>query len=160
MSNASTLTLLITAIVVGAFVPFQAAANAALGKLIGYPLWATLVSLVFSVLLVLVLMIVFRVPAPSLAAALKGPWWIWVGGAAGVLYLTAALLLTPKLGVASFMVAVVAGQLLTSLLIDHFGLMGLPQKPVNMPRVIGLGMIIIGMIVTQMGSALPAISRQ
>lgn len=149
-NSASLSSLLLIAVLVGAMVPFQAGANAALGRLIGYPLWATLVSLAVSLVIVLGLIVVLRAPVPALAVALKGPWWMWVGGAAGVAYLTAALLLAPKLGVAGFMVAAVAGQMLASLVIDHFGLMGLPVKPVSTTRVIGLVLIVAGMFFTQM----------
>lgn len=151
MPNPASLgSLLFIALIVGALVPFQAGANAALAKLIGYPLWATLVSLLVSLMLVLALIVVMKAPAPALTTALKGPWWMWVGGAAGVAYLTAALLLTPKLGVAGFLVAVVAGQMLASLVIDHFGLMGLPEKPISTARVVGLILIVIGMVVSQL----------
>lgn len=151
MPNSASLgSLLFIALIVGALVPFQAGANAALAKLIGYPLWATLVSLLVSLILVVALIVVMKAPAPALATALTGPWWMWVGGAAGVAYLTAALLLTPKLGVAGFLVAVVAGQMLASLVIDHFGLMGLPEKPISMARVVGLVLIVFGMVVSQL----------
>lgn len=151
-NSASLSSLLLIALLVGAMVPFQAGANAALARLIGYPLWATLVSLAVSLAIVLGLILAMRAPLPALAVALKGPWWMWVGGAAGVAYLTAALLLAPKVGVASFMVAAVAGQMIASLIIDHFGLMGLPVKPVNTARIIGLALIVAGMIITQMES--------
>lgn len=155
-NSASLSAMLLIALVVGALVPFQAGANAALARLMGYPLWATLVSLLVSLLLVLSLVVTMKLPAPALTAALKGPWWMWVGGAAGVAYITAALLLTPKLGAAGFMVAVVAGQMLASIVIDHFGLMGLPEKPVSATRVLGLVLIVAGMVITQMENFRPA----
>jgi len=99
-----TFSFLVAALLAGAAVPFQAGANAMLGRLLGHPLWATLVSLGVSVALIVPVMMVFRLPVPAAGVALKGPWWIWIGGAAGVAYITAALLLAPKLGAASFIV--------------------------------------------------------
>ncbi|MCY1237960.1 putative inner membrane exporter, YdcZ [compost metagenome] len=90
---------------------------------------------------------------------MKGPWWIWIGGAAGVIYMTAALLLAPKLGAASFIVAVIAGQMAVSLLIDHFGLMGFPAKPVNAARLTGLLFIVGGMVITQIANVVPALAN-
>ena len=84
MPNLSSLLLLAVAIFAGAVVPLQAGANANLGRLLGHPLWATVVSLGVSLALILPMLIAFRAPLPSLAVAFKGPWWIWVGGLAGV----------------------------------------------------------------------------
>lgn len=70
-----------------------------------------------------------------------------------MLYITAALILTPRLGAAGFIVCVIAGQVLSSLLIDQWGLMGLPEKPVNSLRLAGVGMIVLGMLLVQWGTA-------
>jgi len=149
--------LLAAALVAGAAIPFQAGANAMLGRLLGHPLWATMVSLAVSVALAVPVMLAFKVPVPSFAtAAATGPWWIWIGGAAGVVYVTAALLLAPKMGAASFIVAVIGGQMMASLVIDHFGLMGFVQRPASLARVAGLVLIVIGLVVTQWASAAKA----
>ncbi|MDR7220195.1 DMT family transporter [Aminobacter aminovorans] len=149
--------LLAAALVAGAAIPFQAGANAMLGRLLGHPLWATMVSLAVSVALAVPVMLAFKVPVPSFAiAAATGPWWIWIGGAAGVVYVTAALLLAPKMGAASFVVAVIGGQMVASLVIDHFGLMGFVQRPASLARVAGLVLIVSGLVVTQWASAAKA----
>ena len=158
MPSLSSLLLLAAAIFAGAVVPLQAGANANLGRLLGHPLWATVVSLGVSLALILPLLIALRAPLPGFAAALKGPWWIWIGGGAGVIYITAALILAPKLGAASFIVAVIAGQMAISMLIDHFGLMGFPVKPINAARLTGLLLIIGGMVVTQIANVAPALA--
>jgi len=150
----STFSFLVAALLAGAIVPFQAAANAMLGRLLGHPLWATLVSLGVSVALIVPVMMVFRLPVPAAGVALKGPWWIWIGGAAGVAYITAALLLAPKLGAASFIVAVIAGQMVASLLIDHFALMSFAHRPLSVARFAGLALIIGGLAVTQWASTI------
>ena len=144
---------LVAALLAGAAVPFQAGANAMLGRLLGHPLWATFVSLGVSLVLIVPVMIAFRLPAPSVALTLRGPWWIWIGGAAGVVYITAALLLAPKLGAASFIVAIIAGQMVASLVIDHFALMSFAHRPVTIARFAGLAFIIAGLVVTQWANA-------
>lgn len=144
---------LAVALLAGAAVPFQAGSNAALGRLLGHPLWATLVSLAVSLLMVLPALLLMRVPQPQLAAVAQAPWWTWLGGVAGVAYITAALILTPRLGAAGFIVCVIAGQVLSSLAIDQWGLMGLPVKPVNGLRVFGVGLIVADMVVVQCGTS-------
>lgn len=158
MPNAGSI-LLIVAVLAGAVVPVQTGANALLGRLLGHPLWATLVSLAVSLALIVPVMITLKVPAPALGAGLKGPWWIWIGGAAGVLFITAALLLAPKLGAATFIIAVVAGQMVVSVVVDHFGLMGFAQKPVSLARLAGVALILGGLVVTQLANA-PAAAGQ
>lgn len=141
------------ALLAGAAVPFQAGSNAALGRLLGHPLWAALVSLSVSVLMVLPALWLMRAPAPQWSGLVSAPWWAWFGGVAGVAYITAALILTPRLGAAGFIVCVVAGQVLSSLAIDQWGLMGLPERPVNLARLLGVGLIVAGMLVVQWGTA-------
>jgi transporter family-2 protein len=158
--NPGSLFFLAVAVLAGAGIPFQAGANAALGRMLGHPLWATLISLGVSAAVIIPIMLAMRVPWPALDEGLKGPWWLWIGGAAGVFYITAALLLAPRLGAISFIVAVIAGQVIISALIDHFGLLGFPQKPVNMARLAGVLMIVGGMIVVQIaGNATPVQSK-
>lgn len=149
----STVFLLVVALLAGAVVPFQAGANASLGRALGHPLWATVGSLIVSIAVVFPVMIAMRAPSPLVGAAFKIPAWSWFGGVAGVVYITAALLLTPRLGAANFIVCVVAGQMVSSLLIDHFGLMGLPEKPVNLGRLLGLALILGGMVLVQLSTA-------
>ncbi|MFV3318486.1 DMT family transporter [Pseudomonas sp. NY15374] len=148
----ATLPLLI-ALLAGAAVPFQAGSNAALGRLLGHPLWAAGVSLLVSLMMLVPALLLMRAPIPQLQNLAQAPWWAWLGGVAGVIYITAALVLTPRLGAAGFIVCVIAGQVLSSLLIDQFGLMGLPEKPVNLPRLLGVAMIVGGMLVVQWGTA-------
>ncbi|MBA0166702.1 DMT family transporter [Pectobacterium sp. CFBP8739] len=137
----------------GSIVPFQAASNVVLGRALGHPLWATLVSLLVSICVLLPVLFAARIPAPTIGPALQGPWWIWLGGVAGVAYITAALLLTPKLGASGFIVCVIAGQVVASLIIDHFGLMGLVVKPATLGRIAGVALIVMGMLLVQYSAA-------
>lgn len=141
--------LLGAALIAGAVVPFQSGSNAMLGRMLGHPLWATVTSLSVSLLAVIPLLLLFRAPLPKLAEAAQAPWWVWTGGLSGVMFITAALLITPRLGATGFMISAIAGQILVAMLIDHFGLMGLPIKEVNLGRVVGVVMIFAGVMVVQ-----------
>lgn len=141
------------ALLAGAAIPFQAASNAMVGRALGHPLWATVASLTVSMLMVVPVLLVLRVPAPNLAAALQAPAWGWLGGVAGVIYVTAALMLTPRLGAGTFIVAVVAGQVIVSMLIDHYGWMGLPMRPVTWVRLAGIALILGGMAMVAMAGS-------
>lgn len=146
----NTLFLILAAIVTGAVVPFQAGANAALGRTLGHPLWGTAVSLCVSFACILPVMVLAKVEIPTLSNLAQAPRWIWIGGIIGVIYITSALMLAPKLGAAGFIMAVIAGQMLASIIIDQWGLVGLPQKPISLSRIAGLGLIFLGLVVMQL----------
>ncbi|MEO3998038.1 DMT family transporter [Mesorhizobium sp. CAU 1732] len=129
--------------------PLQAGANAALGRALGHPLWATMISLAVSAICVLPIMLALRVSGPSFAGLASQPRWIWVGGVVGVIYITAALMLAPRLGAAGFMTAVIAGQVLASLAIDYFGLVGFEVRSLTIPRLIGAAVVVAGVLVMQ-----------
>lgn len=143
------------ALLAGAMLPFQVAANASLGRVLGHPLWATLVSLCVSLAVVVPALLVWRVPLPALSGLALGPWWLWVGGVLGALYVAAAATLAPQLGAGGFLVCVVAGQMVAALLVDYFGLMGLPARPIPMLRLAGVALILLGVWLAQMPGKAP-----
>lgn len=147
MSLLTTLLTLLAALAAGAVVPLQGGANAALGRALGHPLLATLTSLSVSILALIPLLLALRVPFPAFGAALAGPWWLWTGGLAGVFYLTAALTLSPVMGTSMFIAAVIAGQMVLSLAMDHYGWMGFPVRPVSGLRLLAVGLVIAGVAV-------------
>lgn len=70
----------------------------------------------------------------------------------GAIYVASAAAFTPKLGAGGFLVCVVAGQMVVSVLVDHFGLMGLGARPVNWSRLAGVALILGGVfLVVQAG---------
>jgi len=137
------------ALIAGAMVPFQAGSNAMLGRTLGHPLWATLASLCISLIAIVPVIIALKIPVPKVTAAIHAPLWAWFGGLAGVIFITTALVLVPRLGTMSFVACVIAGQMLAALWIDHTGLMGLAVKEVNPGRIAGVLLIFVGVIIIQ-----------
>lgn len=141
------------AMLAGAVVPFQAGANAALGRNLGHPLWATLASLAVSAVLASLVMLLWRVPAPDVGLAMRGPGWSWLGGVAGVFYITAALMLAPRMGSGPFMAAVIGGQMLAALAIDRYGLLGFAVKHISPLHWAGAGLVVAGVVLTQIANS-------
>lgn len=133
----------------GAVLPFQAASNAGVARAMGHPLWGALTSLTFSSIAIICGLMATRAPAPNLHAAFQGPWWIWIGGLMGAVYVGAAAAVTPKLGAGGFLACVVAGQMVAAVLVDHFGLMGLEPKPLTISRIAGVLLILGGVLLVQ-----------
>lgn len=143
------LALAAVAVVAGALVPLQAGSNAELGRALGHPLWATLVSLAVSALIVVPILVAIRAPLPVLGELGRLPVWVWFGGVAGVVYVSSALILVPRVGATSFIVCVVAGQLIASLLLDYFGWMNLPVREIGVGRLVGVALVLTGMLTVQ-----------
>ncbi|WP_051146695.1 DMT family transporter [Marinobacter daepoensis] len=141
--------LIFLAILAGAVVPFQAASNALLGRTFGHPLWGSMTSLLVSVIALIPVMALAKVPFPLVKSAFQLPFWAWLGGAAGVFFITSALIVAPRIGATAFIVAVIAGQLLVSLTIDHHGLFGMPEKPTTVAKGVGVVLIFAGMLLVQ-----------
>lgn len=143
--------LLLLAVIAGAVVPFQSAINANLARGLGHPLWATLASLLVSIVVLLPIMLAMRLPLPSLAFITRAPLWMWAGGAFGVCFISLALMLLPKLGASGFIALALAGQVVASLVLDHFGLFGLMERQMTLPRVFGAVLLIAGVVLIQFG---------
>lgn len=144
--------LVLCAMVVGAMIPFQAGANAVLGRTLGHPLWGTAISLGVSLACVLPIMLALKTGTPDLSSLSQAPRWIWIGGLIGAFYLTGALLIAPRLGAAGFVAAVIAGQMIASLVIDRWGLIGFPERPMSLQRLMGLLVICLGLLLMQIPS--------
>jgi len=86
---------------------------------------------------------------PDFAQVRLLPWWVVVGGVLGVVFVAGSVIVGPTLGIALFFVCVVAGQLLGATIVDQLGAFGLPQKPVNVMKLIGLGLVLVGAALVQ-----------
>jgi transporter family-2 protein len=143
--------MVLSAALVGVGVLLQAGINSELSRALGHPLWAVTVSLLVAVAVTLPALLFVRLPAPGLAAAAAAPGWVWTGGALGAVYLIVTLLLAPRLGAAGMIAAIVAGQMLASLVFDQYALAGFPPRSVNLWRLGGAALVVAGVLVMQMG---------
>lgn len=108
--------------------------------------WAGFTSYFVGVLCMALLALLLREPPPPLAVLARIPWWAWTGGMFGAVFIGLAILLIPKLGAAAFIVLLVAGQMIASLAFDQFGWLGLPQRPIDASRLIGVVLLVGGVV--------------
>ncbi len=71
-------------------------------------------------------------------------WWEWTGGLFGAFFVTAAIFAVPRIGTAATMAAVIAAQLTTALILDHFGVFGLREIPFDLKRLAGTALLFAG----------------
>ena len=141
--------LLLLAHAAGVLLPVQAGVNAQLRSVVGSPLAAALVSFLVGTAGLGTAAVIFRAPMAVRTAWAVSPWWLWVGGLIGALYVVATIVLAPRLGAATLVAAVVAGQMIASLLLDQYGLLGFPTHAINGLRVLGAALVTVGVILVQ-----------
>lgn len=142
-------TFLVVAIVVGlltgCLLGTQPSINGALGGAVKYPLQASLISFITGTSLLLILTIVSGQFPPAFAKPPSElPWWIWFGGAVGVVMVSTSLFFVPRIGSLWWFAAVMTGQTITALFLDHFGLLGNPRSPINGLRILGVVLLLLG----------------
>jgi len=141
--------LLAMALAAGALIPLQSGVNGRLGVVVGHPLIASLVSFAGGLLLVAVLVLAFRPAWPASEKWAQIPWYLFTGGLYGVVFVTAILFTAPKIGIANVLVAAIAGQIVTSMLLDHFGAFGVPPQPISSERLVGAALLFGGVWLVQ-----------
>jgi bacterial/archaeal transporter family-2 protein len=131
-------------VVAGSCVAFQQLLNANLGKALQSAWWSALVSYLGGTIALATLLVILREPLFKPASATSAPLIAWAGGIFGAIFIATSVIMIPRLGVATVMTLIVVGQLLSSLVFDHFGLLGTPQHQITFVRFLGAACLIAG----------------
>jgi transporter family-2 protein len=89
---------------------------------------------------------VLRDPVPSSTAISRVPLWAWSGGIFGAIFIALSIITIPKLGGASYIALLVTGQMIAALAVDHFGWLGVQERPIDLPRMLGVALLIVGVV--------------
>ena len=135
--------LFLAALVAGTANPFQSGLNAELNKQTGQPLWASIVVYSTGLMGLLVLLFCFYSKIPFSKAGTV-PWWAWPGGLVSVISTVAGLTVAQRLGSGLFTGLSVTASLVTSVLLDHFALVGFRQHNASPGRITGCALLTIG----------------
>lgn len=133
------------ALLAGAFLPIQAGLNTKLGKAIENPVYASMLSFITGALAV-ALYILFTKQPVAWAGIKSAPAYVWIAGALGAFYVTAIILTFPKIGPALTFGLVVAGQMISSVILDHFKVLVAEMHSINIYRVLGMLLIVAGVV--------------
>ena len=129
--------------------PLQAGVNAQLARWVGNPVTASLVSFAVGTLALFAYNAATRPQLAPLAAVAAAPGWGWAGGRFGAVFVTAAATFAPRLGAATFISITIAGQVLVSILLDHFGVVGFAARPVTALRLVGALLLVAGVLLVR-----------
>ncbi|MBL41829.1 MAG: hypothetical protein CMM49_04115 [Rhodospirillaceae bacterium] len=141
---------LILAVLGGALIPFQAAINSILAKNYGNPFLAALTSTFISFSSLLVIIIITR---QQVGLSINTNWWILIsGGLIGAFVVYVSLTSAPILGVSTLFAALFLGQLIASLFIDHFGILGLQTRSIDISKILGIFFLVFGFYLVRKSS--------
>lgn len=134
------------ALVSGAFLPIQAGLNSKLGKAVANPIYASLFSFIVGAIGLSIYILLSR-QSFSLAGIKSAPASIWLGGLLGAFYVTVIILAFPHLGPGLTFGLVIAGQMLTSILLEHFNVLVAQQQSISLMKIVGVLLVIVGVVI-------------
>ncbi|RQO77520.1 hypothetical protein DBR44_02605 [Aquitalea sp. FJL05] len=144
--------LALMAFAIGVVVPLQAAINNQLKLLLdGSTVLAAMISFAVGTLSLILLAVCSGQKFSGLSQLARGEWWMFLGGLLGAFFVFGTTLLAPRLGVATMLSLIIAGQVCTSLLFDRFGWLSMPLREVNLPRLAGAALVVVGVLLVNFG---------
>jgi len=133
---------------IGIAMTFQTAINSQLREYLYSPLQAALFSFLIGTI-VLALLVFFQPEnKPELAVFFQIPWYLWLGGCLGVYAISISIYAAPKLSFLTLSGLIIFGQIIMSMIVDQFGLLGTEKTPINWQRLLGGVVIFIGVLLT------------
>ena len=138
---------LIIALAAGVALATQSAINTQLAKAMsGEAVIATFISFAVGTIVLFFIAWVKTDLWGNLSTVPSQPWWKLIGGILGAVVVFTTVLLAPKLGITAMLFFIIIGQLITATTIDHFGLIGMPIREVNITKFIGLIIVAFGLV--------------
>ncbi len=141
--------LITIAIGAGMLIPMQSGFNSEFRQHAGHPLFGAFVNFIVAISLLTLVCLGFvltkQAKLPTLSAIGGAPWWSWLGGLCGVTMVFTAVVAVRPLGAAGLIACFVTGQLVSSVLVDHYGWLNIPKTPITPARLIGVVLLLAGL---------------
>lgn len=142
----STYFFLFLAVTVGMAGTAQAAINNKLNEFISNPIVVALVSFVVGAGALLIYIVASGGQLSTIWTAKNVPVIAWTGGILGAYFVACTVILVPRLGVALTFSLIIAGQMVLTIIIDHYGLFDVPVRQVSISRIAGVALIVLGVV--------------
>jgi len=137
---------ILLALAIGLLLPIQVGINTELAQRISSPVTASFFSFAVGTIGLMICLWVLRDPWPDLNIITTVPKWLWLGGLIGAFAVFGSIISGPKIGFLSLVALVLAGQLLASLILDHYGWLGFPVRELSFGRISGSVLLLIAVI--------------
>lgn len=135
--------------VAGIGVTLQLGVNSQLRQAVANPVLSSLISFLVGTVALVIYLVATTKTIPAFETYRNIPWWKYLGGLLGAFYVTTVIIAAPRIGAANVIVLIVAGQLITALICDHFGFLGFTIQPINVYRILGALLILAGVYFMQ-----------
>ena len=130
--------LFLLTLLVGFCLPIMAYSNALLSKNLGSPFTATLAVFILASVLIGVITAFARSPPITLGSLNQTNWKMWLGGFIVVMNIITFTIVPQKIGPSNMIVIFITGQICSSVIAEHFGLLNFPVHSVNWQRIVGI----------------------
>lgn len=131
-------------VVAGVFNGLQTGMNSQLTKTLGNPLLAAPVVYVVGLVALLAAASWSGVKLGDYSKLGAAPWWSYLGGLGGALFIYAMLSTTQKIGAGVFTATTVTAAIVSTVAIDHFGVLGVDTHPAGLGRLAGVALMLGG----------------
>lgn len=136
-------------LLVGSLLAIQGSINTQLTSYLKHPLQGALVNFTVGFLCLVALNFIFRTQLPDWDHVRTAPWYLFLGGVLGSIFVSSVIFFIPQIGVTTVLAAAIAGQLIAATIIDHFGFFGLAVHPINTGRIAGVLLLLGGIFLIQ-----------
>ncbi len=137
-------------IIAGMLSAAQAAINGHLGGVLHSTVKAAFFSFLIGTLCILVIVIITRPKLQMIKSEKRNPWWMWIGGIIGALYILGNVYLVPIVGTGLSVVIILLGLMIGSLLIDQFGILESKKNPITVAQIISLLVMVCGVVIIRL----------
>ena len=134
-------------ILCGLAITTQASVNSQLRISIQNPFAAAFISFAVGTVVLFFAVLLARQGFPSVSELKALPLHQYMGGVLGAFFVSAIIYALPQIGSANLFILIIAGQLITSLLYDHFGVMGAVQQNITWQKIVGMLLVIAGVYI-------------
>ena len=137
---------MLLALVIGLLLPVQVGINVELARRVASPITAGLISFTVGTAILIFCVWAMRISLPSWNTVAAFPSWLWLGGLIGALAVFGGIVAGPRIGLLALVALVLAGQLVASLLLDHYGWLGFPIRELSWGRVTGSALLLVSVV--------------
>lgn len=137
----------------GVLIPIMAALSGALGRTLDNPQMASLIVISGGFAMVLAFTLVSGGAHVSWELLKQARPLQLLAGLGLAFYLLSITWLAPRFGVGNAVMFVLVGQIISSAAIDQFGLFGAIQKPIDLIRALGIGIMVVGVVIAQLAAS-------
>ncbi len=139
----------IVVLLIGFLLAIQGSINTQLTTFLKHPLQGALVNFMVGFICLIFLNLILRTQIPDWGSVKEVPWYLFIGGMLGAIFVSSVIFFIPKIGVTTVLAASIAGQLIAASVIDHFGFFGLTAHPVSAGRIAGILLLAGGIFLIQ-----------